>query len=208
MLEKVKNILADIFLEDPFSRKNEKDIFCPQDLTSHYQQELKDMVIDKILVAARYADLDHSLEAYKYRSDRHYSTLFVDLLSKLLEQYSEILVGDDIAFVWVPMHWSRYILRWFNHIDSIVDALAKKEGLTSIKPLKPHLSRRQSQLSKKARKKNREHAYSLKSSIQLPKNIILIDDVISTGSTANACARLLKDAGVERVYGVFLASNQ
>lgn len=50
------------------------------------------MAMDRILVASHYRDLESKLEAYKYRSDRHHSTFFVDLLSKLLEKYPEILV--------------------------------------------------------------------------------------------------------------------
>lgn len=165
------------------------------------------MAMDRILVASHYHDIDRKIEAYKYRSDRHHSTLFVDLLSRLLQKYPEV-IDDDTALVGVPMHWSRYSLRGFNHIDRLVRQLAKKENHQVIYPLKANISRRQSQLSKPKRKKNREQAYSLRNIGKITKNIILIDDVISTGSTANACAKLLKDIGVESVYGVFLASNQ
>jgi predicted amidophosphoribosyltransferase len=56
--------------------------------------------------------------------------------------------------------------------------------------------------------KNREKAFALKSGKILPKTVIIIDDIISTGSTLDACAKILKSAGVERVYGVCIASNQ
>ncbi|NCP77509.1 hypothetical protein GW830_05315 [bacterium] len=38
--------------------------------------------------------------------------------------------------------------------------------------------------------------------------MILIDDVISTGSTANECAKLLKKNGAKRVFGLFLATAE
>ena len=41
----------------------------------------------------------------------------------------------------------------------------------------------------------------------LPEEVILIDDVISTGSTAHECAKILKENGVKRVVGIFLASS-
>jgi predicted amidophosphoribosyltransferase len=40
------------------------------------------------------------------------------------------------------------------------------------------------------------------------KDIVLVDDVISTGSTANECAELLKKNGAKRVFGLFLATSE
>jgi predicted amidophosphoribosyltransferase len=80
--------------------------------------------------------------------------------------------------------------------------------MKKIKPIRVQWTRRQSKLSKVKRMKNREHAFALRSGVLVPKTVILIDDIISTGSTANACAKILKTAGVEKVYGVFIASNQ
>jgi ComF family protein len=128
-------------------------------------------------------------------------------LMKIVEQYW-LLSHDDIALVSVPMHWSRYMIRGFNHIDLLTFWLSRRTWVAKIKPIRAHWTRRQSKLTKVKRLKNREHAFSLRPGILLPKTVILIDDIISTGSTANACAKILKSAGVEKVYGVFIASNQ
>jgi ComF family protein len=132
---------------------------------------------------------------------------YVDLLAKIVEKY-DLLSHDDIALVSVPMHWSRYMIRGFNHIDLLTSWLSRKLWMKKIKPIRAYWTRRQSKLSKVKRMKNREHAFAMRSGVPLPKIVILIDDIISTGSTANACAKILKTAGVERVYGVFIASNQ
>lgn len=55
--------------------------------------------------------------------------------------------------------------------------------------------------------KNRESAYILVPSNKVPKVTILIDDIVSTGATANACAKILKNAGTEKIYAIFIASN-
>jgi predicted amidophosphoribosyltransferase len=89
------------------------------------------------------------------------------------------------------------------------EQLAKKENIPFQKLLWAKYTKRQSKLQKSERVKNREHAFVLVPSInKIPETIILIDDVISTGSTANACARILKKSGVKYVYSFFLASNQ
>jgi ComF family protein len=158
-------------------------------------------------VAAHYRDISQSIEAYKYRSDRQHGDLYVDLLAKVVEKYG-LLSFDDIALVSVPMHWSRYLIRGFNHIDFLVSRLSRGSRIPHIRPIRAHWTRRQSKLTKVKRMKNREHAFALKSGVHLPKTVILIDDIISTGSTLDACAKILKSVGVERIYGVCIASNQ
>jgi predicted amidophosphoribosyltransferase len=69
-------------------------------------------------------------------------------------------------------------------------------------------TRRQSQLSKKQRQKNREWVFALRKKSSIPSKVILIDDIISTGSTANSAAQVLKKAWVKEVIGFFIASNQ
>lgn len=67
---------------------------------------------------------------------------------------------------------------------------------------------RQSQLNRTSRLANKKNAFRIKNGItSIPKKVILLDDVISSGSTANACAQVLKEAGVEEVIGYFIASN-
>jgi ComF family protein len=185
-----------------------KSPLIPQDLTEHYQMELADFSMDGIYVATHYRDIQDTIEAYKYRSDRQYIWIYVDLLSKIGDKYWVFQDMSQSSIIGVPMHWSRYAIRWFNHIDILASRLSKQMWIPKIEPIQAHFTRRQSKLTKQDRMKNREYAFWLKPRQVLPKTIILIDDIISTGSTANACAKILKSAWVERVYGIFLASNQ
>ena len=166
------------------------------------------MSLDSIYVATHYNDIRYMIEAYKYRSDRQHIWEYVDLLSKIGDTYWLFSTRNDICIVGVPMHWSRYLIRGFNHIDYLVSRVSKKLGIPYKKPLRSFFTRRQSKLSKSKRKKNREYAFWLTKDIVLPRTVILIDDIISTGSTADACAKILKSRGVEKVYGIFIASNQ
>lgn len=200
-------VLMSIFFDIDKSLKNQDNIFASQDLTSHYREEIKNMAIDWVFVATTYSNIKESIEAYKYRSDRQYVWQFVDLLAKVVEKYSLTTIENDIAIVSVPMHWSRYIIRGFSHIDLLTKGLSKKLWISYQKPIRALFSKRQSMLSKKDRMKNRESAYILVKSNKLHKMVLLVDDIVSTGATANACAKILKDAGVERVYTIFIASN-
>lgn len=182
-------------------------IFAPQELTDHYRDELWDMAIDWVFVATSYNNIKESIEAYKYRSDRQHVWQYVDLLAKVVEKYSLSPIEDDIVIVSVPMHWSRYMIRGFNHIDLLARWLSERLWIAYQKPIRALFSKRQSKLSKKERMKNRESAYILVPSNKVPKVTILIDDIVSTGATANACAKILKNAGTEKIYAIFIASN-
>ncbi len=196
-----------IFFDMATYGEQAREIYHPQDLTDHYRQELDDINLDGVYIASHYKDISYTIEAYKYRSDRQHVWEYVDILAKVVEQY-DLLSHDDVALVSVPMHWSRYIIRGFDHIDLLVSWLSRRLWVSRIQSIRAYWTRRQSKLTKIKRLKNREHAFALRSWVILPKTVILIDDIISTGSTANTCAKILKTAGVERVYGVFIASNQ
>jgi ComF family protein len=200
--------IMSIFFDMSTYGEIQKDIFDPQDLTDHYKNEIPKMNLDAIYVATHYKDIRYTIESYKYRSDRKHAWEYVDLLSKTGDIYWLFSNTSDICIVGVPMHWSRYLIRGFNHIDYLVSRLSKKTGILHAKPLQSFFTRRQSKLSKSKRIKNRECAFWLTREKDLPKTIILIDDIISTGSTADACAKILKSRWVEKVYGIFIASNQ
>ena len=57
------------------------------------------------------------------------------------------------------MHWSRYLIRGFDHIDVLTSELSEKIGKIKIKPVQAFFTRRQSKLSKVNRMKNREHVF-------------------------------------------------
>lgn len=208
MIWKFSHAIMSIFFDMSTHGEESKNLYNPQDLTDHYRKEISTMSMDGLYIATHYGSIRHTIEAYKYRSDRQHVSVYVDLLSKLVEQYCHSSLDSDVAIVGVPMHWSRYMIRGFSHIDLLSRRLVSKIGIPSIRPIQAGFSRRQSKLSKSKRLKNRENNFSLIPGVSLPKTVILIDDIISTGSTANACAKILKEAWVERVYAIFLASNQ
>ena len=64
----------------------------------------------------------------------------------------------------------------------------------------------QTHLTKKERKQNVEDAFVVTNKSKVKgKNVLLVDDVYTTGATINAIAKVLKLAGAKNVYGVTFA---
>ena len=103
----------------------------------------------------------------------------------------------------VPLHKNRLKERGYNQAELIAKSLSE---LTSLPINTTALTRKietetQTGKSKEERKANVVGAFSIKNSLEIKnKNIILIDDVFTTGATTNECARVLKKAGANKVY--------
>ena len=103
----------------------------------------------------------------------------------------------------VPLHWSRRWSRGFNQSDLLARVLSRRSGI----PLAPVLKRvrstaPQAGLSNSGRRRNVTAAFHATRRAEervRDKRILLIDDVMTTGSTAAACALALKRAGARRV---------
>jgi ComF family protein len=115
--------------------------------------------------------------------------------------------GAD-AVVPVPLHWNRRLLRGYNQAESIARELAsalhvpiEPQWLRRVKPVVQHL-----QSSATARRENIKGAFSARRVASAGRKcILLVDDVMTTGSTLSEAARVLKAAGAERVIAVILA---
>ena len=115
----------------------------------------------------------------------------------------------DVA-VAVPMHWRRRLARGFDHARSITSRLAAELAV----PLGCELVRvrntpPQTRLPRTKRIENIRGAFDVRSPATLRgANVLLVDDVTTTGATANEAARTLLGAGAHRVALAVLAKSE
>lgn len=109
----------------------------------------------------------------------------------------------------VPLHPGRKRWRGFNQAEVLARGLSHAwewplmDGLLiRIRATKPQM-----RLSGKRRKDNLRGAFDVKMGNSLPRSVLLVDDVATTCSTLNECARVLKRAGVSEVWGLTLAQT-
>lgn len=125
----------------------------------------------------------------------------------LAEEMAEIarisLPIEEISLIIpVPLHWLKERLKGWNPTDF----LARTVGQRLEKPVMPRALRRirwtatQTRLAGPERVRNVSRAFSAQASLVQGKSLLLVDDVLTSGATANACAESLKNAGARHVY--------
>ena len=107
----------------------------------------------------------------------------------------------------MPLHWRRRIRRGFNQSEALARVLSKRTGI----PVANAMKRRkatppQAGLTAAERRTNMAGAFQVRRRHQISgRHVLLIDDVLTTGATAGACATALKRAGAARVSVLTLA---
>jgi ComF family protein len=113
-------------------------------------------------------------------------------------------------FILVPIPLSKKKLRWrgFNQAEEIARELANflKIPLISDCLVKLKETKDQVELSEKERRENVKGVFFVKNKEEIfGRNILLVDDVFTTGATMEEAARVLKEAGAEKIVGIVIA---
>ncbi len=126
----------------------------------------------------------------------------------LVIRYSYLFSNIDVIIP-VPSHWSRILFRGFNPADVIVWGLHEITGIALNRCLKRvRYTKYQHKKSKIERIKNVRNAFSCSWCGNTLRNVLLVDDVMTTGSTLNECSKVLKDAGAKKIHCVTIASTE
>jgi len=131
-------------------------------------------------------------------------------LGPLLASFAESWLGRDSSLLVmpVPLHPRRLRERGFNQSLLLARHVASRLGadIDYLSLQRTRSTRPQTQLTSDERRKNVRRAFSVAEKKELKRrSVLLIDDVATTGSTLNECARALKKAGVKEVYCLVLA---
>lgn len=100
-----------------------------------------------------------------------------------------------------PLHWLRRWHRGFNQAEVLARRLSRRTGIPVLRALRrAHATETQAGLSNSRRRRNVAHAFRARRGAAIAgKRILLVDDVMTTGSTGAACATALKRAGAAKV---------
>lgn len=131
-------------------------------------------------------------------------------LAGTLAGYLERALSIDERFdivVAVPLHWRKKWARGFNQAELLGRYIARHRGIPLVNALRRKRSTGvQAGLAVAGRRRNVAGAFTARPSADVKgKRILLIDDVMTTGATASACASALKRAGAASVSLATLA---
>jgi len=141
------------------------------------------------------------IHSYKFSNIKDLSLWFA-------QQFSIILKTEypSVPVIPVPGNKDNISKRGWDHIKIITSILSKNYSIEVIHALGRKRSESQKSLSLHERRKNLQNIIYFKRGIhELPKEIILLDDVFTTGSTLDTCSRVLKEHGAEEVKTLTLA---
>jgi ComF family protein len=139
------------------------------------------------------------IHALKYDGRRSTAPRLAALMK---QQGADLLAGAD-SVVPVPLHPARERERGFNQADELARGLGLPVAhlLRRVRSTQPQVD-----LSADARKSNVRDAFICHGTCPAPPRVIvLVDDVTTTGATLDACARVLKAAGVREVRALTAA---
>lgn len=130
-------------------------------------------------------------------------------LALLIWQKTDIAQQQFDYIVPVPLHWRRYATRGYNQAVEIARFLSKESGKPMLCCLtKVRHTRSQTELAAEARIKNVEDAFEVKlgyREVIRTKRLLLVDDVLTTGSTMLECIRALRRERPLSIIGVVAA---
>ena len=138
--------------------------------------------------------VDAWIMSLKFGKNILITRLFAELMQSLLED-----IQPNYCLMPVPLHVSRLRSRGYNQAYEIAKELAKFTNRTLDNSLKRNKNTQmQAQLKLNQRAKNVSKAFTIKGKLE-NENIVLIDDVMTSGNTLKECAKTLKRAGAKDV---------
>lgn len=180
--------------------------FCPENMHPSGKSRLQ--FLDSFTSVWYYEkNVRNSIRRYKFHHARHYAGGYGRLLAmKLLRDHPE---GFDLL-TWVPVSSKRRRQRGYDQAELLANAVGQELGMEPVQLLKKiRDNAAQSGMTADMRKANVLGVYAMAEHGDLSgKRILIVDDVFTTGSTAEECARVLLTAGAEEVHCATVAAAQ
>ncbi|MHA3053730.1 ComF family protein [Acinetobacter sp. ANC 4633] len=155
----------------------------------------------QIQVAAYYQyPLDRMIQQFKYEQQLHYLPLFNHMLSQL--KFPKVQ-----AIVPMPISQQRLIERGYNQALLLAEHLAKQLNVPIWQPILRQDQQHQKGLNRLERLSNIEQQFVVQAPSKVRyRRVLIVDDVITTGSSIQALHTKLQQLGCQQIHAVCLAS--
>lgn len=154
-----------------------------------------------------YGNVREAVHSFKYRS-KHYLLPFLagQMAEEWRRQANEVSLD---AVTYIPLHWSRYLLRGYNQAEMLAESLARQLGIPCIRALRRcRKTSQQARLGLADRKANMRNVFVPVNADSLQgTRLLLVDDVFTTGTTLGEATKTLLNAGAFEVSVITAARD-
>jgi ComF family protein len=136
----------------------------------------------------------HLIHRFKYHGKREVGQVLSRMFADELKDSPDFRHID--AIIPVPLHWTKLKTRGFNQSEVIAFAMAPKLGAAVIKDvlIRHSATDTQTKKSRSQRLENVKGKFGVENSEKIAgKHVLIVDDIITTGSTIEACALLMTE---------------
>lgn len=173
--------------------------------------------IENIFIASEWEEelIKKAIYDLKYLFISDYSAVLSQIMADFIQKTAiNALFEQNSAIIPVPLHPKRLSWRGFNQAEEIAKIVGSKFNIPVLNIIeRVRYTAPQAEIKEKSeRRRNISSAFRLnkKALLGLPepikeKNVLIIDDVSTTGYTLNECARAIKPFGFKSVYGLVIA---
>ncbi len=172
--------------------------------------QAEDNYCNGVVSVFEYAGLvKESLIRFKFYNEPGYYKTYGGLIADKLDKLSNI--NDYQLVMSVPLHKQREYSRGYNQAYLISRELSRKIKLRESSGIfkRTRYTESQSLLDRHKRAQNVKGAFTVTKPGKIKgKTILLVDDILTTGSTIEECSRVLKEAGATRVIAVVVATGR
>jgi ComF family protein len=216
IVKKIKNFLLDIFFPSFCSGCKKEGSFLCKDCK--YKIEIlktpscfpEKAIIKKFYCATEYRNrtLKNLMHNFKYKYIKEINNELSEIMIKHLK-LTNFEPSENQILVPVPLHKKRLQKRGFNQSELLAEKIGKYFNIqvdTKLIKRKKETKHQTLQEKRKERKENLKNAFSFISKKDITKKeIILVDDIITTGTTLKECAKTLAKKKVKNITAIVIA---
>lgn len=193
--------------------ENEKQHICNscRDLIefAHREVNLDSVYMEKTYYSVLYTRfIRENIHSFKFEGKSYLYKAFGDILLKTICEKD--LEGKIDAIAFVPMHRIKEAKRGYNQCELLAKYISKvlKKPLLKNNIIKAKITREQNKLGMLERRTNLKDSFKAVDIQDFKaKEILLIDDIITTGATMEEISKLLINNGAKRIYGLAITSS-
>ena len=189
--------------------KENSCVFCNKNTVNSFicEECKQEYPFDEVVSAYIFnLPLQRMIHHFKYNELKKIGTFLGYKLAEILSTYS--FISDTDYIIPVPLHKTKKRFRGFNQSEIIAKALSVKLNIPILKNVlkRKKFTQTQTKLKKHEREKNVANAFQVKNFGTIKnKSLLLVDDVLTTGSTMKSIALLLKENLAKHIYVCTLA---